>query len=76
MIDQFLDFLKHERKYSAHTLTAYSKDLTQFDDFLQIAFEVSILYANHSMVRSWMAYLVETGVSNRSLNSKISALKS
>lgn len=76
MIDQFLDFLKHERKYSAHTLTAYSKDLTQFDDFLQIEFEVSILDANHSMVRSWMVYLVETGVSNRSINRKISALKS
>lgn len=76
MVEQFLDFLRHERKYSLHTIKAYQNDLEQFELFVKREFEVGMDEVRSDMVRSWMITMVEEGVTNRSVNRKISALKS
>lgn len=76
-INKFLDYLKFEKRYSAHTLRAYHDDLIQFRDYLQTEFggmELNTLTA--PIVRSWLASFKETGISSRSINRKISSLKS
>lgn len=76
-IDAFLNYLEKERRYSAHTVTAYRNDLIQLTDFLAVEFEISNpKEANSQMLRSWMASLVENGLNNRSVNRKISTVKS
>lgn len=76
-IDAFLNYLEKERRYSAHTVTAYRNDLIQLTDFLAVEFEISNpKKANSQMLRSWMASLVENGLNNRSVNRKISTVKS
>jgi len=76
-IQSFLDFLKYEKRYSVHTLTSYQTDLIGFIDFLETKFGgVSLKEVNHNFVRSWLAQLKENGLGAKSINRKISSLKS
>ena len=72
----FLEYLQYEKKYSAHTVKAYGKDISDFSEFLQNEFEEEHLQNVHySQVRSWIVSLSENNISNRSINRKISSLK-
>jgi len=76
-LPKFLAYLTLEKKYAVHTITAYKNDLENFSSFVAASFEeTNISRVNYSMIRSWIVSLVENGVSNRSVNRKISALKS
>lgn len=76
-INQFLDYLESERKYSDHTISAYKRDLQHFEEIMRLEFEVEDLRAVHyTMIRRWIVILVEEGLSNRTINRKVSALKS
>ncbi len=72
----FIDYLQLEKKYSAHTVTAYLKDLEDFQKFASEEYQYSeIVNVNYSIVRSWIVSLVDSGISNRTVNRKISSLK-
>ena len=76
-IQSFLDYLKFEKRYSIHTLTSYQTDLFDFIDFLEAQFgAVSLKEVNHSIIRSWLALLKNKGLSSKSINRKISTLRS
>lgn len=72
----FTDYLQLEKKYSPHTVTAYLKDLQDFQKFASEEYQYSeIVEVNYSIVRSWIVSLVDSGISNRTVNRKISSLK-
>ncbi|MFK5982387.1 MAG: tyrosine-type recombinase/integrase [Flavobacteriaceae bacterium] len=72
----FIDYLELERKYSSHTVTAYKKDLESFLEFASEEFSYSeIASVNYSIIRSWIVKLVDSGISNKSINRKISSLR-
>lgn len=72
----FLDYLELEKKYSLHTITAYKADLQEFQNFVENTFDQkSIEEVNYPQIRSWIVELSESGISNRSINRKISSLK-
>jgi integrase/recombinase XerC len=76
-VNKFLDYLKFEKRYSPHTLRSYHDDLIQFRDFIQTQFGgMSVKEISAPVVRSWLASLKEQGLSSRSINRKISTLKS
>ena len=76
-INQFLDYISHEKKYSAHTCIAYEKDLTDFKDFCKTHFELNIIEnVDYSHIRTWIVSLVQNQKTNRTVNRKISALRS
>ncbi len=73
----YRDYLELEKKYSAHTVLAYLNDLSFFEAFLQTEFDQESLFeVNYSQIRSWIVSLVDAGVSNNSINRKMSSLKS
>lgn len=73
---QFLEYLQLEKKYSPHTLKAYKADLNSFAEFLSSQLEEdNLVQVNYSQVRSWIVFLVSKGISNQSINRKISSLK-
>ena len=77
MITSFLEYLVLERKYSNHTVTAYKNDLHSFFEFCKEEYETENLKDVHySQIRSWIIKLVDEGISNNSINRKISSLKS
>ena len=76
-VKKFLNYLKFEKRYSDHTLVAYKTDLNQFISFILLEFEIDNLKeVSHSIIRSWIANLLDSGVSSRSVNRKITTLKS
>ena len=76
-IDTFLQYLQFEKRYSSHTISAYRIDINQFIDFLFLEKDnTDIIYATHHNIRSWISYLLDSGMSNRSVNRKITAIKS
>lgn len=75
--DRFLKFLKFEKRYSSHTITAYSKDLEQFFEYIQKNYECNnIKEVTHFYVRSWMVSLMDVKTHPKTVNRKISTLKS
>lgn len=75
--DNYINFLIKEKHYSQHTVTAYTIDLKQFDDFIQRVFEKSEAKdVNAFMIRDWIIYLHENNIANRSINRKIISLRS
>ncbi|MFY0631536.1 MAG: tyrosine-type recombinase/integrase [Flavobacteriaceae bacterium] len=76
-IDAFLDYLSLEKKYSQHTITAYKNDLLSFRDFCAVTYDQEdVKDVHYSQIRSWMISLVDSEVSNRTVNRKMSSLKS
>ena len=77
IVNSFLEYLKFERNYSEHTITAYKKDINSFFEFCLNEFEIeNLVEVNYSQIRSWIVVLVDAGISNNSINRKISSLKS
>lgn len=74
--DAFRDYLQLEKKYSAHTVTAYLNDICFFESFNEASFDqVNIDQVNYGQIRSWIVFLVDQGVSNVSVNRKMASLK-
>jgi len=76
-IQSFIDYLKFEKRYSAYTIRSYHDDLVQFFDFLDKQLgKLSLAEISSSFVRSWLASLKDDDVTARTINRKISTLKS
>ncbi|HZW63159.1 MAG TPA: tyrosine-type recombinase/integrase [Flavobacteriaceae bacterium] len=76
-LNSFLEYLLLEKKYSKLTINAYQQDIIEFSGFINLEYNTnSIETVNYSQIRSWIVSLVEKGISNRSINRKVSALNS
>ncbi len=72
----FMDYLSLEKKYSPHTVQAYGNDISAFAKYCEEAFELDrIEDIAYSLIRSWIVVLVDSGMSNRSVNRKVASLK-
>ena len=77
LIENFLEYLKVEKNYSVNTLLAYKSDLLEFQLFIDNHnYNFKIDKANYKAIRSWIISMANNGLSNRSINRKISSLKS
>lgn len=73
----FIDYIANEKRYSSHTLKAYKTDLELFTTYLIDEFEIDDpAKANQEMIRSWVVYMIDKGLSGSSVNRKISTLNS
>lgn len=74
--NEFLEFIQFEKRSSNHTLVAYSNDINQLVTYLSTTYEITkIAEVNHSIIRSWIVSLMEQKISPRSVNRKITTLK-
>lgn len=75
--NKFRDYLVSEKNYSQHTVTAYLNDIDFFESFLANEYDhANLIAVNYNQIRSWIVSLSDDGVSNTSINRKISSLKS
>ena len=76
MLRSFINFLNYEKRYSVHTVSSYTNDIGQFFHFTLSRFELEDpALITHYHIRSWVVEMMEGGISPRSVNRKLSALK-
>jgi integrase/recombinase XerC len=76
-VESFLEYLQHEKRYSPHTSLSYRNDLEAFLGYLRDQYGMTALQkTEYDHVRSWLAELKEGGIGSRSINRKISSLRS
>jgi len=77
VIQSFLNYLKFEKRYSRHTVISYETDLISFFDYICTQYgDMPLEQLSHGYIRSWLASLKDEGLTGKSINRKISALKS
>lgn len=77
MIESYLKYLKYEKRYSQHTIISYQTDLESFRLFLsEFDPDLNIENADHAIVRAWVVSLMDQQLSPRSVNRKLSSLRS
>jgi integrase/recombinase XerC len=74
-IEQFIRYLQFEKRFSPHTVTAYKNDLDQFSQYI-VSFQSELLNVTHQHVRTWIVSLMDDGIEARTINRKISSLRS
>jgi integrase/recombinase XerC len=75
--ESFINYLKYEKRYSPLTAIAYKKDLDQFEEFfVSTVGDFTVEGINDKVARQWVIELMDKGISARTVNKKISALKS
>lgn len=75
-IIQFIDYLQLEKKYSPHTVKAYEMDLRTFQQFILNEFDQEdLIHLNYPQIRNWIVSLVNSGITNTSINRKVASLK-
>ena len=76
LIDQFIAYIQAEKRFSPLTVEAYRRDMNQFVDFMRDAFEMDDLtQVKTTMVKSYVVHLKDEGLVNRSINRKMSTLR-
>ena len=76
LIDQFIAYIQAEKRFSSLNVEAYRRDMNQFVDFMRNAFEMDDLtQVKTTMVKSYVVHLKDEGLVNRSINRKISTLR-
>jgi len=79
LIEQFIKYLQHEKRYSQHTVRAYYNDLIQFFDHLEKenrSRDLKEITNTEKVIRNWVVHLMEENISERTINRKLSTLKS
>jgi integrase/recombinase XerC len=75
-INAFINYLSNEKRYSKHTVRSYSSDLDQFVEFAStIDPKFNPIASDHHLIRKWIIFLMENEVTARSVNRKITTLK-
>lgn len=74
-MNDFEAYLVHEKNYSVHTIRAYMMDLNSFKEYLKQQSSVGIDEVAYANIRYWIVHLVDSGISNRTVNRKVASLK-
>ncbi len=75
-LQEFIDYLSYQKRFSVHSITAYQNDLDTFWAYANQEGYTSLNELNHLVIRGWLVSLMESGMEARSVNRKISTLKS
>jgi len=77
MIERFLDYVAVEKRYSPHTITNYTKDLSDFSAFvLKTEATEDVVHVHKKVIKNFIVELSSSGLSKRSINRKLSSLRS
>ncbi len=75
MFENFIQYLRFEKRFSEHTVIAYENDLKQFAEFLELEIESEAYSISASTVRSWIVCMIDQGLTNKSVNRKLASLR-
>lgn len=75
LVSQYLNYIKHEKRNSEHTIIAYQNDLKQFQTYLLVHYNIEDwTVVQSTYIRSWIIHLLQQGITNRTIHRKLSSL--
>ena len=75
--ERFIQYIQFEKRYSPHTVTSYYNDLKQFFSYIESEYQIyNVKDIDFMQIRSWLSYLIESNITERSVNRKIATLRS
>ena len=76
-LEDFINYIKSEKRFSKYTITSYETDLNQFFNFIQLEYQITKPQdVSFKLIRNWISSLLENNLKSTSVNRKISSLKS
>ena len=76
-LEDFINYIKSEKRFSKHTITSYETDLNQFFNYIQAECQITNPKdVSFKLIRNWISSLLENNLKSSSVNRKISSLKS
>lgn len=73
---QFADYIQFEKRFSPHTIKAYTNDVNQFLNYIETHYQLNkLIEITHLHIRSWVVSLMDNGISARAVNRKVTTLK-
>lgn len=75
MLNEFKNYLAHEKRYSINTVTAYCNDVQEYENYCRYTYQISASESDSNILRSWLASLISEGILPQSVNRKLSSLK-
>ena len=76
LIDQFIGYIQAEKRFSVLTVEAYQRDMLQFAEFMRTEYDIEDLtQVKTTQVKSFIVHLKSEGLENRSINRKMSTLR-
>ena len=76
-VKAYQEYLIKEKNYSALTVNAYLNDILAFETYLNTCYDaIDLKDVAYGVIRSWIVFLVENNNANKTINRKISSLKS
>ena len=75
-IEKYIAHIKFEKRYSVYTISAYRNDLAQYQKFIVQKFDVPVLKSDYTHIRAWIVFLGTENISKRTINRKITTLRS
>lgn len=73
--NDFLEYVRSQKRYSEYTIIAYEKDIDQFFDFASITEASELSEVNAKLIRGFVVELIDQGLEPASVNRKLSALR-
>ena len=75
-VDKFILYLEAEKRFSKLTLVAYQNDMEQFAHYVKAQYNIdNLTEVNTPIVKSYLVHLKEDGLANRSINRKLTTLR-
>ncbi len=75
VIDDFIEYLRSEKRYSMHTCIAYKTDINQFYKFIETESKSDIFDVQLKDIRSWMVELIENDFATKTVHRKIASIR-
>ena len=76
-LEDFINYIKSEKRFSKHTITSYETDLNQFFNYIKAECQITNPKdVSFKLIRNWISSLLENNLKSSSVNRKISSLKS
>ena len=76
-LEDFINYIKSEKRFSKHTIISYETDLNQFFNYIEAEYQITNPKdVSFKLIRNWISSLLENNLKSTSVNRKISSLKS
>ncbi len=75
ILDKYFDYIKEEKKLSDNTVDAYTRDIAQFDEYLENNSSYNLLNTNKTVIITYLSFLQRNGKAVSTISRNLASLR-